>query len=384
MVARSRRPLAQLEGQARAVTHRNPTRQQPLSALVIPITRKRGPTRLSIADFGAGGDGINDDTRAFQRAIDALPRDGGTVYVPRGSYRVDAVASVVLRSNLLLEMHREARLSAIPNSAPRYAVLLGERLHDVEIRGGRIEGDRARHNYTDTGNSRRTHEWGMGIALRSCRDVTIVDTTVAMCTGDGLSVSGIVDVHNVTSERNRRQGLSAYNGTVRVFGGRFSDTGDIEGNKGTAPMAGIDVEPDSGRSVDVVIDGARVLDNQSAGVLAWARAGTGVGIHNMTVRNCEIARNANGIHAKAAGSDTVIDGFHLVDNHIHHQRASGIRLDDGVRNANIAGNTFERNYTRQKERAPRTFKLTGTSRATERDILRTGEAQVTIGVNNYR
>ncbi|MDQ3206815.1 MAG: hypothetical protein M3Q40_10020 [Pseudomonadota bacterium] len=349
-----------------------------------PISRKRGSTRLSVASFGAAGDGDSDDTAAFQRAIDALPAEGGTVYVPRGSYRIDTRKSVALRNNLLLDMHPEAHLRAIPNDAPRYAVLLGVRRQDVEIRGGRIEGDRLRHTYTDTGNSRRTHEWGMGIALRGCRDVTIVGTRVSMCTGDGLSVSGTVDVHDVISQRNRRQGLSAYTGTVRVFGGRFSDTGDIEGNPGTAPMAGIDVEPDSGRSIDVVIDGAKVLDNQTAGVLAWARAGTGVGIRNMTVRNCEIARNANGVHAKAVGDDTVIDGFHLVDNYIHHQRASGIRLDRGVRNANIAGNTFERNHTRQRARAVRDFQLTGPSPATDRDLLVTGDAKVTIGVNRYR
>lgn len=349
-----------------------------------PISRKRGATRVSVASFGAAGDGSQDDTRAFQRAIDALPGDGGTVHVPRGTYLIDTGKSVVLRDNMLLDMHAETLLRAMPNSLPRYAVLLGVRRRDLEIRGGRIEGDRVRHTYTDTGNSRRTHEWGMGIALRDCRGATIVGTHVEMCTGDGLSLSGTVDVHDVTSLRNRRQGLSAFEGTVRVFGGRYSHTGDIDGNQGTAPMAGIDVEPDSGRAVDVVIDGAIVTDNQSAGVLAWARAGTGVGIRNMTVRNCEIARNANGIHAKAVGSDTVIDGFHIVDNHIHHQRASGIRLDAGVRNANIAGNVLEHNYTRQERRETRDLRLTGASAATRRDILVTGDAGVTIGVNRYR
>lgn len=39
-------------------------------------------------DFGAKGDGITDDTRAFQSALDSLPWEGGTVYVPVGMYRI--------------------------------------------------------------------------------------------------------------------------------------------------------------------------------------------------------------------------------------------------------------------------------------------------------
>lgn len=48
-----------------------------------------GPT-LSVAAFGARGDGRNDDTRAFQAAVDSM-RSGGTLQVPAGHYSVDRV-----------------------------------------------------------------------------------------------------------------------------------------------------------------------------------------------------------------------------------------------------------------------------------------------------
>src|ERR1043166_1393859 len=42
---------------------------------------------LSVADFGANGDGVTDDGPAFQSALDALAEaGGGTLFVPGGRY----------------------------------------------------------------------------------------------------------------------------------------------------------------------------------------------------------------------------------------------------------------------------------------------------------
>jgi len=45
------------------------------------------PDVYSVQDFGARGDGTNDDTAAFQKALDtAAQAGGGAVYAPRGNY----------------------------------------------------------------------------------------------------------------------------------------------------------------------------------------------------------------------------------------------------------------------------------------------------------
>lgn len=45
------------------------------------------PDQYSVRDFGATGDGTNDDTAAFQKALDtARQAGGGVVYAPRGNY----------------------------------------------------------------------------------------------------------------------------------------------------------------------------------------------------------------------------------------------------------------------------------------------------------
>lgn len=43
---------------------------------------------LSVKDFGAVGNGITNDTAAFQAAHDALPAGGGAIFVPAGTYLI--------------------------------------------------------------------------------------------------------------------------------------------------------------------------------------------------------------------------------------------------------------------------------------------------------
>lgn len=50
---------------------------------------------VSVKDFGAKGDGVTDDSAAIQAAHDAFSgNDGGTIYFPRGRYRVDSTINI--------------------------------------------------------------------------------------------------------------------------------------------------------------------------------------------------------------------------------------------------------------------------------------------------
>ncbi len=39
----------------------------------------------NVRDFGAAGNGSNDDTEAFFKAIEAIPVGGGVLYIPAGA-----------------------------------------------------------------------------------------------------------------------------------------------------------------------------------------------------------------------------------------------------------------------------------------------------------
>lgn len=57
-------------------------------ALVGALAAEPPAGRLNVVDYGAKGDGLTDDTAAFQRALDAAAKaGGGTVLAPRGVYR---------------------------------------------------------------------------------------------------------------------------------------------------------------------------------------------------------------------------------------------------------------------------------------------------------
>ncbi len=59
-----------------------------VTAVVNPLSAGVNGPGTSVVDYGAVADSITDNTRAFQRAIDAASLKGGTVVVPAGKYLI--------------------------------------------------------------------------------------------------------------------------------------------------------------------------------------------------------------------------------------------------------------------------------------------------------
>lgn len=64
---------------------------------------------LDVKDFGARGDSSTDDTDAIQRAIDALPPEGGAVFFPAGTY----VISKAIKARNALKLFGEGNSATV-------------------------------------------------------------------------------------------------------------------------------------------------------------------------------------------------------------------------------------------------------------------------------
>src|SRR4249919_54030 len=344
----------------------------------VPPTRQRGTTLLNAQAFCAVGDGVHDDTSALQAAINALPSTGGTVFIPAGTYLVDAVRSVQLRSLMHLQMDPAAKLVAKTTSSDSYNVLLADVLHDVEISGGQIVGERDSHIGT-------IGEGGHGIRIRGCQRVTIRDIICSKGWGDGITVgprpnfgktftySADVVLANVVCTGNRRNGVSIgdVNG-MKVYDSEFSNTTE------TKHQCGIDVEPSpdidgSGRCDDVHIENCNLAGNAAYGINIWKNT------YNIVLTKCMIQNN------RTCGMVTRgLNGATFSDNTICNNMSTGMFIQIDSKNVVISGNTSFRNYLKQTV-VPRTaFWLTGTATKIKKDlIVGTGTSNIQVGSNLY-
>ena len=294
-----------------------------------------GSRTINVKNTGAKGNGSHDDTAAIQRAINALPKAGGTVYLPAGRYMINALKPLTLRSHTRLKLDSNAELRVIPNGASRYIVVKVFNVDNVEIVGGKITGDRARHR----GNR---GEWGYGINISGSSHVLVRNVKISEFWGDGMWIgatgkgrrldrSNYVTVNNVTSSHNRRQGLSIGPAQhVYIVNSTFQNT------QGTLPEAGIDFEPQEQGPVDTV----RVENNTFAN-----NRGNGVEMHT-NVSGVTFARNR--FTSNRGFGLMAISAHHLTltGNHATRNGLAGFRMSARTHHATIRGNTLQYNSTR--------------------------------------
>jgi polygalacturonase len=294
-----------------------------------------GSRTVNVRNAGARGDGVHDDTAAFQAAINSLPSSGGTVTVPAGRYRINALKSVNLRSHMRLKMDSGAQLVAIPNNRTRSYVVKAWRVNNVEIVGGEIVGERARH-------AGSTGEWGMGLDIRASSNVSVRNLKTSDCWGDGVYIGAIgraghatpstdITLNHVTSTGNRRQGMSI--GPVQrvyVVNSAFLNT------HGTMPQSGIDIEPQTqGPSRDIRIESTTMAGNGGNGLVMHGN------VAGVVVKSSKIEKN-NGFGVLGI---QLADAW-IAENVITQNGLDGVAMTSTTRRVKITSNTINYNSTR--------------------------------------
>jgi len=284
---------------------------------------------VSVKFYGAKGDGATLDSAAINACIAANP--GATILIPAGTYMIDPTIPVNLNQpGTTIRMSAKAVLKMQTTDLANYSIVVVN-ADDCAIVGGTVMGDVSTH----TGS---TGEWGHGINVQpgSTANRLLIDgVTAKNCWGDGFYIGGAsadITLRNCRADTNRRNGLSITGGSrILVQGGHYLNTGAIVG---TAPMAGIDVEPNpsSGNdAIEILIIGVQASSNFGAGIECVRASG-----QTSRLRVCDSIMAANHtagfLSAGTAGSMSV-----ELENNLYeynstygiHTTAPGVNIQGG-------------------------------------------------------
>lgn len=249
---------------------------------------------INVKKFGAKGDGTTDDTAAIQAAINAKSK--GTVYIPDGTYKVVAPASLgaalTAKSNVNIKLSSNAVIQLAPNDFTDCYVINVTNASNISITGGTISGDKVGHTGV-------TGEHGHGINIIDSSNITVSDMTVSYCWGDGIYVgtaaadgfSSNINCSKVILDNNRRQGMSIIsvkNMTVKDCSGTNTS--------GTLPQSGLDLEPNYNTQFlqNVVIDNFHSSGNAGFGICSLFVDGLPTTNVSVTITNHEDVGSAEG------------------------------------------------------------------------------------------
>lgn len=303
---------------------------------------------LDVRDFGAKGDGVQDDTAFIQAAILSCPPES-RVLVPEGTYRI---TSLFLKSGLRLELAEGAVLSAYTDRS-RFPVLkgliesydekeeynlgtwegnpldcfssiiTGIHVENVEIYGlGVIDGNAGKDNWWHDPKVKRGAFRPRMIFLNHCRNVTI----------QGIQVqnSPSWNVHPYFSDRLKFIDMSILNPKdspntdgmdpescrdVEIVGVYFSVGDDcIAVKSGKIYMGSKYKTP----SENIEIRQCCMRDGHGSITVGSEMAG---GVKNLTVKNCVFLSTDRGLRIKTRrgrGKDGIIDGIRFDNIRMDH------------------------------------------------------------------
>ncbi len=282
---------------------------------------------INVRTFGAKGDGASDDTHAFQAALDAVPAQGGSLYVPAGVYKLspqtgqDKLAFTAIGHHLAVKAKSNLRIRGDGDgSVLRFTSAEHQGLRLAGVTGASVQGLKLelaeqpyqRHNRAlldltgSTGvavdHVTAVNSGGPGILVDTSTRVSVKNSTVTNAGTGGVEIlaSRQVFVENNTVQNSRDSAVLVNKlGTI----GREPQYIRIAGNQlaGSRDQSGVSIA--SGNQIEVT--GNTITDTHLAGIAVYY---TSEAFHAEKVRiqNNTLTRTNQGSSTYHYGAITVL------------------------------------------------------------------------------
>lgn len=174
-----------------------------------------------------------------------------------------------IKSHSQVYFKKGSKLLMEPNAKQNYEVLRLHGVTNVAIFSPTIIGDRDAHLGS-------TGEWGFGISIRGSQKVKIYNAIIKNCWGDGIYLGSYgslvntdITIDNCFLDNNRRNGISIISGNNMTISNTL-----ISNTNGTAPMSGIDLEPNNNNEYlkNIALKNIITFNNRNEGILVVLRA----------------------------------------------------------------------------------------------------------------
>ena len=288
---------------------------------------------LNVKDYGAVGDGVNDDRQAIQDTIDAAAKGlgGGKVYFPEGTYLVKEI--VFLRSHTHLEVHEKATILNGINikNHPSIVFMTGlftddgdqvewEPTEDISYSGGTIDMNGAL-------NEERT----------KAKNLPLINSSGAFAIGNSKNVT----ISNVTFK-------DSYQGHAI----------QIAGSKNVL----VDNSRYLGQALPKTMKDGQIISKESIQIEPLTRKGfpyalndNGQKSENVTIQNSYFGKSeksgelvtAIGTHYQTATTENP-SNIKILNNHFDNMMYAGVRFT-GFTDILIKGNRFDKKTKEESE-----------------------------------
>lgn len=187
-------------------------------------------------DFVITPQNVSGDFKTFFQGI---VNRYSNVLIKDGTYEIVLTSSdgVKPKDGCTITFEKNAKIKVKPNNLSFYSVIDLRGRKDITIKNPNLEGDKYNHLGT-------SGQWGHGINIVECKNITIHDAYATKFWGDGIYLRDCqnIRIYNAHLPDNRRQGMSITSGhDIEIHNLIAENTG------GQEPGYGIDIEPNWNR-----------------------------------------------------------------------------------------------------------------------------------------